>query len=309
MMCFLPPERRSQQAHRTECVYACACVCVAVCMRAQRCAHFSASLLLQVRQYVSDDEYFPNKRNFFWGKCFCTCELCISPDSLILGLNILHSQRKHPSSHSIASKRKATWRRHDLMSVSKTVCVCVCCLLNWAWARLEADYQPRHFCGCEGGGCSKGVSVFLWESENLNWLAPKIASSAGALRGTGRETNYWLSNTAVKIKMTPIANTGSLACLGMAHQNTTAKEWIYKHIRPHVCTPQLRCPVSKKNYWGAAATFFPLLCLSLALRLCHVFHQQKYYMKIQGSILYCSVSVYIYCFFTLVMCSVVAIIP
>lgn len=125
MMCFLPPERRSQQAHRTECVYACACVCVAVCMRAQRCAHFSASLLLQVRQYVSDDEYFPNKRNFFWGKCFCTCELCISPDSLILGLNILHSQRKHPSSHSIASKRKATWRRHDLMSVSKTVCVCV----------------------------------------------------------------------------------------------------------------------------------------------------------------------------------------
>lgn len=166
MMCFLPPERRSQQAHRTECVYVCGCVC--------RCTYVSAMVrLFQCKSVIASETAcgwwkFLNKRNFFWGQCSCTCELCIAPDSLIWGLNILHSQRKHPSSHSIASKRKASRQRHDLMSVSKTVRACVCWVLNWARARLDADYQPRHLCGCEGGECSKRCFYFSmreWEFE------------------------------------------------------------------------------------------------------------------------------------------------
>lgn len=48
--------------------WVCVRVCVAVCMWAQRCAHFGASLLLQVRQYVSDDGYFQIRETFFLGQ-------------------------------------------------------------------------------------------------------------------------------------------------------------------------------------------------------------------------------------------------
>lgn len=148
------------------CVCVCCCMYVSVTLRSFQCMPVNAS------ETACERWLFPNKRNFFRPNVFTHAK----KTHVSLASAQIHSFWGQISSIHYANAHHHTQlppkesRRDGVMIwwVSRRQCVCVCWLLNRAWARLEADYQPSHLCGGEGGG--RGERFFYFSMRGRIWI-------------------------------------------------------------------------------------------------------------------------------------------